>query len=216
MLASNRRTLQPHALPPAIGQPTGILCLLTNLVAGHASASAAERALNFAYPARFPPRLQLSACEGVLPRISSIHPLVLLASSAANSSSNPSSSSSHGEHPGNAGPAAAEPAAAGQQAAGGERILVRGSALLGEQCRLLVRSGGAYPLVEILASSGPLGVPRRAAGTAGTAGTAGVFAREDEWLEIRCGGFMCSSTMVNLPLCEHAQGSTPVMDCALC
>lgn len=135
----------------------------------------------------FLPCPQLSACEGVLPRISSIRPLVLHAGNLTTSSSDTAN--------------AADPAAAGgpgtdaagsdppcQQRPGGELVMVRGSALLGEQCRLLVRSGGSYPLVEILASSGPLGAPRRAAVTAGTAGTAGVssvFAQDEEWLEIR-------------------------------
>ncbi|PRW21027.1 ligase [Chlorella sorokiniana] len=122
--------------------------------------------------------LKLSACEGVLPRISSIRPLVLRASS---------SSGAIDKCPDAANPedAACQQAIAGQQSSSGERILVRGSTLLGEHCRLLVRSGGTYPLVEILATSGPLGAPRRAMTTAGTAGGSSVFAQEDEWLEIR-------------------------------
>lgn len=126
----------------------------------------------------------------MLPRISSIRPLVLHAGNPTTSSGTVTTADPAAA--GGPGTDAAGSDSACQQRLSGERILVRGSALLGEQCRLLVRSGGTYPLVEILATSGPLGAPRRAAVTAGTAGTAGVssvFAQEDEWLEIRWVGW---------------------------
>ena len=131
--------------------------------------------------------LQLSACEGVLPRITSIRPLVLRASGSRSNPTDGEECPTGAAAPSDsAGTHAACQHPGGQQHPSGEHILVRGSALLGEHCRLLVRSGGTYPLVEILATSGPLGTPCRTATTAGIAGGSSVFAQEDEWLEIRC------------------------------
>lgn len=124
-----------------------------------------------------------------MPRITSIRPLVLRASGSCSNPTNgeecPTASGAAAPSD-SAGTDAACQHPGGQQRPSSEHILVRGSALLGEHCRLLVRSGGTYPLVEILATSGPLGAPRRAATTAGVAGGSSVFAQEDEWLEIRC------------------------------
>lgn len=100
--------------------------------------------------------LQLSACTGVLPHIASLSPIAL-----------------------HTGAAAACPS--GYPAVARGSVLVRGSCLSG----LLVRSAGRYPLVEVLASSAPLGATAPVPASSGGSSARQVFAQAQEWVEMR-------------------------------
>ncbi|KAI3430831.1 hypothetical protein D9Q98_009242 [Chlorella vulgaris] len=124
--------------------------------------------------------LPLASCQGVIPSITSVSPIAIhtgqqLESGTSAGIRNSSSSCRVSR----------------------ARVMVRGRSLLGPHQRLLVRSGGRFPLVEVLATSGPSAAAASTADTAHQEPAAAVARTKDatfggglqgpqeEWLEMR-------------------------------